>query len=157
MSSEFARRDNRLAQQSNKYGRTKACGSVWWFCLLSRPDAPARRKASGPPEGFTLGDSIVATSSGRTMGNGSAHADETHPTRSSTRRYVCSPALLRNEEIELSGKMEEVEPMPTSSLFSDSVKHMPIGSADAHLNELLIGYCEDVVLHREVTRSAFRS
>jgi AraC-like DNA-binding protein len=42
-------------------------------------------------------------------------------------------------------------------VFPDAVKLMPIVSADPHLNELLIKYCEEALAHRETNCSTLRS
>jgi AraC-like DNA-binding protein len=62
------------------------------------------------------------------------------------------PAELRSFlgcEIEFGSTVDEV-------VFPESVKHIQIGSADAHLNELLVGYCDEALLHRGPKRSTFR-
>jgi AraC-like DNA-binding protein len=53
-------------------------------------------------------------------------------------------------EIEFGSTVDEV-------VFPESVKHIQIGSADAHLNELLVGYCDEALLHRGAKRSSLRS
>jgi AraC-like DNA-binding protein len=42
-------------------------------------------------------------------------------------------------------------------VFPAAVKFMPIGSADNHLNELLIKYCEEALAHRRVGSQTLRS
>jgi AraC-like DNA-binding protein len=52
-------------------------------------------------------------------------------------------------EIEFGSNVDEV-------VFPEGVKLMPIGSADAHLNKLLLKYCDEAVSHREANRSTLR-
>jgi AraC-like DNA-binding protein len=53
-------------------------------------------------------------------------------------------------EIEFGSNVDEV-------VFPETVKLMPIGSADPHLNELLIKYCDEALAHRESNRTNLRS
>jgi AraC-like DNA-binding protein len=53
-------------------------------------------------------------------------------------------------EIEFGSDVDEV-------VFPGSVKLMPVVTADPHLNELLIKYCDESLSHREVTRAPLRS
>jgi len=64
-----------------------------------------------------------------------------------------TPAELRSLlgcEIEFGASVDEI-------VFPASVGHLPIGSADNHLNELLIKYCEEALAHRGSVRTSFRS
>jgi len=64
-----------------------------------------------------------------------------------------TPAELRSFlgcEIEFASSVDEV-------VFPEAVKLMPIGSADPHLNELLIRYCEEALEHRGPERTSLRS
>ena len=42
-------------------------------------------------------------------------------------------------------------------VFPETVKLMPIGSADLHLNQLLMTYCDEALAHRETSRTDLRS
>jgi AraC-like DNA-binding protein len=53
-------------------------------------------------------------------------------------------------EIEYGSNVDEV-------VFPAVVKLMPVVSADPHLNELLIKYCDEALAHRESNRSSLRS
>ena len=53
-------------------------------------------------------------------------------------------------EIEFGSNVDEV-------VFPETVKLMPIGSADPHLNELLIKYCDEALAHRDQNRTTLRS
>ena len=53
-------------------------------------------------------------------------------------------------EIEFGSDVDEV-------VFPGAVTRMPIGSADRHLNELLLKYCEEALAHRAAARSTLRS
>jgi AraC-like DNA-binding protein len=53
-------------------------------------------------------------------------------------------------EIEFGSNVDEL-------VFPDTVKRMPIVSADPHLNELLIKYCDEALAHREVNCATLRS
>jgi AraC-like DNA-binding protein len=64
-----------------------------------------------------------------------------------------TPAELRSFlgcEIEFASSVDEV-------VFPRAVKLMPISSADPHLNELLIRYCEKALEHRGLERTTLRS
>jgi len=64
-----------------------------------------------------------------------------------------TPAELRSLlgcEVEFGAGVDEVT-------FPRTVKRMPIGSADTHLNELLVKYCEEALSHREPGRITLRS
>jgi AraC-like DNA-binding protein len=64
-----------------------------------------------------------------------------------------TPAELRSFlgcEIEFASSVDEV-------VFPRAVKLMPISSADPHLNELLIRYCEEALEHRGLERTTLRS
>ena len=64
-----------------------------------------------------------------------------------------TPAELRSFlgcEIEFASNMDEV-------VFPEAVKLMPIRSADPHLNELLIRYCEEALEQRGPARTTLRS
>ena len=41
--------------------------------------------------------------------------------------------------------------------FSNNIRQSPVVSADPHLNELLISYCEEAISYRPKTRASFRS
>ena len=63
------------------------------------------------------------------------------------------PAELRSFlgcEIEFSSNVDEI-------VFPEAVKRMPISSADPHLNELLLKYCEEALEHRGARRNTLRS
>ena len=53
-------------------------------------------------------------------------------------------------EIEFGSAVDEV-------VFPGAVALMPIGSADSHLNELLMKYCEEALAHRAPARTSLRS
>ena len=53
-------------------------------------------------------------------------------------------------EIEFDAEVDEI-------VFPAPVRQMPIGSADHHLNELLIKYCEEALAHRGSGHSALRT
>lgn len=53
-------------------------------------------------------------------------------------------------EIEFGSDVDEV-------VFSDTVKLMPVVSADHHLNALLVTYCEEALAHRSEHRTTLRS
>lgn len=53
-------------------------------------------------------------------------------------------------EIEFGSAVDEV-------VFPEAVASMPIGSADSHLNELLMKYCEEAISHRPQARASLRS
>jgi AraC-like DNA-binding protein len=53
-------------------------------------------------------------------------------------------------EIEFGSAVDEV-------VFPGAVASMPIGSADSHLNELLMKYCEEAISHRPQARTSLRS
>jgi AraC-like DNA-binding protein len=64
-----------------------------------------------------------------------------------------TPAELRSLlgcEVEFGANVDEV-------VFPSTVKQMPIGSADCHLNELLVKYCEEALSNREPGRITLRS
>jgi AraC-like DNA-binding protein len=64
-----------------------------------------------------------------------------------------TPAELRSFlgcEIEFASSVDEV-------VFPEAVKLMPISSADPHLNELLIRYCEEALERRGPERTTLRS
>jgi len=63
------------------------------------------------------------------------------------------PAELRSFlgcEIEFASSLDEI-------VFPEAVKFMPISSADPHLNDLLLKYCEDAIEHRGAERTTLRS
>jgi AraC-like DNA-binding protein len=53
-------------------------------------------------------------------------------------------------EIEFGSNVDEV-------VFPETVKLMPIGTADPRLNELLMTYCDDALAHRKQNRTNLRS
>jgi len=53
-------------------------------------------------------------------------------------------------EVEFGSDVDEV-------VFSTTAKHLPIGSADPHLNELLIKYSEDALVYRKPRGTTLRS
>jgi AraC-like DNA-binding protein len=53
-------------------------------------------------------------------------------------------------EVEFGSNLDEM-------VFSPAVKTMPIGSADPHLNELLIKYCDEALAHRKPDSPTLRS
>jgi AraC-like DNA-binding protein len=53
-------------------------------------------------------------------------------------------------EIEFGSNVDEV-------VFPETVKLMPIGSADPHLNELLMTYCDEALAHRKQNGTNLRS
>ena len=53
-------------------------------------------------------------------------------------------------EVEFGSAVDEV-------VFPGAVARMPIGSADSHLNELLMKYCEEALAHRAPARATLRS
>jgi AraC-like DNA-binding protein len=64
-----------------------------------------------------------------------------------------TPAELRSLlgcEVEFGANVDEI-------VFPQAVKQMPIGSADCHLNELLVKYCEEALSNREPGRITLRS
>jgi AraC-like DNA-binding protein len=70
-----------------------------------------------------------------------------------THRRGKTPAELRSFlgcEIEFGSNVDEV-------VFPGAVKLMPIGSADAHLNELLLKYSDESLSHREANCATLRS
>jgi AraC-like DNA-binding protein len=64
-----------------------------------------------------------------------------------------TPAELRSLlgcQIEFGADVDEI-------VFPASVKRLPLGSADNHLNELLIKYCEEALAHRQAGNNTLRS
>ncbi len=64
-----------------------------------------------------------------------------------------TPAELRSFlgcEIEFASRVDEV-------VFPEAVKFMPISSADPHLNNLLLKYCEEAIEHRGAEGTTLRS
>jgi AraC-like DNA-binding protein len=53
-------------------------------------------------------------------------------------------------EIEFGAPVDEV-------VFPAAITRLPIGSADSHLNKLLLGYCEEALAHRTPARATLRS
>ena len=64
-----------------------------------------------------------------------------------------TPAAFRSLlgcDVEFGSAVDEV-------VFPGAIARMPIGSADSHLNELLMTYCEEAVRHRAPARATLRS